>query len=229
MEDTMPRSHTNGTLSGSVFSFLPANGASKAGAVAQQLSRTLTEGFGIAVLLASFDTRTRSKFSPPMETPRRLDGRSWTAFVSKFDGEADEIDVLDACDAHPRQLRPVLENVRGSYGIVCADLTGAKPAHVLETLRASDAIFLAGSCDPASLEALEEKIDWLRSVDLDRNCCLLLERSRNSREIEEVEELTGLPVCSLVENDRQVEQLAAWLAANFRAQRQELPRFALAG
>lgn len=224
----MPRSYTNGSLLGSVFSFLPANGASKAGAVAQQLSRTLTEGFGIAVLLASFDTRPYSK-SPAMETPRRLDGRTWSGFVSKFNGELDEIDILDVCEAHPRQLRPILEGARDVYGIVCADLTGAKTTHVVETLRASDAVFLAANSDPATLPALQEKIQWLRSLDLDGNCCLLLEWSRDSQEIQEMEELTGLPVCSLVENDCQVEQLAAWLAANFRSRRQELSRYALAG
>src|SRR5580700_3749556 len=42
---------------GSIFSFVPAHGACRAGAVAQQLSRSLSEGLGIAVLLADFDRR----------------------------------------------------------------------------------------------------------------------------------------------------------------------------
>jgi hypothetical protein len=33
----------------------------------------------------------------------------------------------------------------------------------------------------------------------------------------EAEELTGTPVCSLIENARQMEQLATWLASNTAA------------
>jgi len=39
-------SEASRSKSGSIFSFLPADGASRAGAVAQQVSRTLTEGPG---------------------------------------------------------------------------------------------------------------------------------------------------------------------------------------
>jgi Flp pilus assembly CpaE family ATPase len=235
VEDTLQRSGVRfeaaPSLSGSVFSFLPADGASKAGAVAQQLSRTLAEGFGVVVLLADF-AEHRSSLLPPigvrsqMKATRRLDGHTWGALVWKTDGGND---VLDAREVQPHQLGRVLEHARHDYGIICADLTGAMPAQTLETLRVSDAIFLVASCDPASLAAVREKMDWLRSAGLDKNCCLLLRSQRRADDSSAVEEFTGLPVCSLLNNDQQIEQLAGWLASNASTHSGEPPRYALAG
>jgi hypothetical protein len=197
---------------GSIFSFVPAHGACRAGAVAQQLSRTLTEGLGVAVLLADFDRRAYSVWSAT-EPPRRLDGRTWGAFVSDVDG----MPVLNAREVHPRHLTALLEYARAHFAVVCADLTGAQESHAATVLRASDGIFLVSGSDGASIEGVREKMDWMRSMDLSERCGMLLEHTPHGVSAREAEDLTGTPVCSLIENAHQIQQLATWLASNTAA------------
>jgi len=175
---------------GPIYSFVPAHGASRAGAVAEHLSRTLAEGFGRSVLLANFAQREGGV----LESGRR--------------------NVLDARELHPSQIGPVFENARECYSVICADLSGAEEARELEVLRASDAVFLVGSADWASLELTREKAEWLRSADLGERCGLLLWRASDGATAKQAEESTGLPVCSLVDREEHLERLARWLAAS---------------
>lgn len=196
---------------GSIFSFVPADSASRAGSVAQQLSRTLTEGPGVAVLLADFDRKPYSVWSAN-EAPRRLDGRTWGAFTSEEDGGG--IQVLHAREVHPCHLGPLLDYAREHYTIVCADLTGAPEAHAVEVLRASAAIFVVGSAQPSSIEGVCEKASWLRRIDVADQSALLLDRVPHGLSRDEAEEITGLPLCGFVENDAHIRQLATWLMAS---------------
>jgi hypothetical protein len=124
------------------------------------------------------------------------------------------VDVLEAREVHPRQLPQILDYARAKYPVVCADLAGAKEAHALAVLRASDGIFLVADSNKASLAGVREKGAWLRSIDLGDRCGVLLERVPNGVDASAVEELTGLPVSSLIENQKQICQFACWLAAN---------------
>jgi hypothetical protein len=201
-------------MRGSIFSFVAANGGSRAGTVSQQLSGALSEalgsdGVGATVLLADFETRSPSPWRA-REPRRRLDGKTWGAFVSDHNG----VDVLEAREVHSRQLPHVLDYARAKYPVVCADLAGAKEAHVLAVLRASEGIFLVANSNKASLAGVREKAAWLRSIDLIDRCGVLLERVPEGAEVDEVEDLTGLPVSSLIENQKQIGQFACWLAAN---------------
>jgi hypothetical protein len=200
---------------GPIYSFLPAHGGSRAGAVAEKLSRTLAEVPGFSVLLAGFAAREYSLWNPT-DSPRRLDGQTWGAFV--FDSRG--IEVLDAREVYPRQLNRVLEYARLKYRIVCADITGAKEQHSLETLRASECIFMVSHSDRASLEMVREKTEWLRSLDLADQCGLLLDRIPGGLCSEEAEEISGLPMCSLVDRPEYIDRFAGWLAAeeNFAAE-----------
>ena len=210
---------------GTLVSFLPAHGDSRAGAVAKQLSRTLTEGYGLAVLLADFENRGNSVWTAA-RLRRRLDGRTWGAFVY----EAGGLKILDACETQPRQIGGLMDYARANYATICADLTGAREPHALEVLRASDAIFIAAGSDHASLEGVREKAAWLRSIDLADRTALLLERTPDGPGADEVEERTGLPVCSLIETPAHMEQLARWLASHTAsASDQEYAAYALAG
>jgi hypothetical protein len=195
--------------SGPIYSFVPADGASPASAVAGQLSRVLSKEFGQSVLLAEFDAPAHSEWHG--EAPRRLDGRTWGAFLFESNGH----DVLDAREVNPRQLESVLDYAREHYALVCADLSGAREAHAVEVLRQSDAVFVVGATDAASIEMVRDKADWLRSLDLEDRCGLLLWRTPQGASALEAEDLTGLPVCGIVtEGGVQVEQFAAWLASH---------------
>jgi hypothetical protein len=164
------------------------------------------------VLLADFDRRAYSVWSTT-EPPRRLDGRTWGAFVSEVDGA----EVLNAREVHPRQLPALLDYARAHFPIVCADLTGAQSAHALSVLKQSDGIFLVSGSDGPSIQGIREKMEWLRSIDLGERCGILLEHTPHGVSAVEAEELTGTPVCSLIENAHQIEQLATWLASNTAA------------
>jgi hypothetical protein len=191
---------------GSIYSFLPAHGGSGAGAVAEQLSRNLAEVPGFPVLLAGYAAREYSLWNPA-ESPRRLDGQTWGAFVFESGG----MEVLDACEVYPSQLRRVLEYAQRKYRIVCADVTGAKEAHSLETLRASECVFIVSHSDRQSLEMAREKRDWLQSLDLADQCGLLLDRVPGGLTVDKAEQITGLPMCSLVDRAEYIERLAGWL------------------
>ena len=191
-----------------IYSFLPAHGESRAGAVAEQLSRTLSEVPGFSVLLAGFAARESTLWNPS-DSPRRLDGQTWGAFVFESQG----IEVLDAREVYPRQLRKVLEYAQRKYKMVCADMSDAKDAHALETLRASECIFIVSQSDRASLEMAREKKEWLRSIDLADQCGLLLDRVPGGLTVDNAEEITGLPMCSLIDRGEYIERLAGWLAA----------------
>src|SRR5580693_3330813 len=109
---------------GPIYSFGPARGGSRAGEVAEQLSRTLAHVPGFSVLLAGFAAREYSLWNPA-DSPRRLDGHTWGAFV--FDSHG--VEVLDAREVYPRQLRRVLEYAQQKYRVVCADISEAKEQH----------------------------------------------------------------------------------------------------
>jgi hypothetical protein len=198
--------------SGAVYSFVPAHGASGAGALAGYLTGALSERFraegsGRSVLLADFDPQGYSVWRAA-EDPRRLDGRTWGAFVSEANGH----DVLDARELHPLRLRPVLDYAREHYSVICADLSGAKEAHAVNLLRASDAIFLVSSSGQPSPEMVRDKAGWLRSIDLGDRCGLLLWHTPRGASAAEAEEITGLPISSLVDSEEQIARLTAWIA-----------------
>jgi hypothetical protein len=191
---------------GLVFSFLGAHSGSRTSAVIEDLCRTFSDSLRVSALLARFDN---SDYSPwrATDAPRRLDGHTWGAFLTKGDG----FDELDACEVHPRQLRPVLDYASRRYGVICADLTGAKEQHRLEALRSSESIFVVSGSGAGSLEMVREKREWLRSIDMDERCGLLLRPEPGGLSPMAAEELTGLPVSSLIDTREQVRSLAHWL------------------
>lgn len=193
---------------GPIYSFLPAHGGCRAGSVAEQISRALAEVPGFSVLLAGFVTQDYFSWNPA-DSPRRLDGQTWGAFV--FDSRG--LEVLDAGEVYPHQLPRILDYARRHYRTVCADLTRAKEPQMLETLRASECIFIVSQSDIASLQMARERKDWLRSLGLSDQCGLLLERVPGGLTSEQAEEITGLPMCTLVDRLDYIERFAGWLAS----------------
>ncbi len=57
----------------------------------------------------------------------------------------------------------------------------------------------------------------MRSMGLSERCGMLLEHTPHGVSASEAEDLTGTPVCSLIENADQIQQLATWLASNTAA------------
>jgi Flp pilus assembly CpaE family ATPase len=132
---------------GSVFAFVPADGGSKARAVARELSRALGESRECPVLMADFNSLGFPLWGTG-EAPQRLDDQTFGAFVTP--GET--FDTLEAREAHPREVRRILKRARDLYNVTCADLTEAKEVVALEVLRQADSIFIVSDSDSASLD-----------------------------------------------------------------------------
>jgi len=158
---------------------------------------------------------------------RRLDGRTWGAFVSESDG----LDILDASDVPPRQFHTVLDFARSRYAAVCADLTSAKAPFAVEMMRASESIFLVAAPDRASLEIAHERMRWLDSLGVADRCGLVLDHTPGKR-LANAESLVGIPLCGLVSDGRYIEGLARSIAAQIRVERSvryDVPELAFAG
>jgi hypothetical protein len=194
--------------SGQVYTIMPAHGGSNADSVARQLSRELSEGYGLSVLLADFCARGFPLWGSG-DAPQRLDGRTWGAFLRSQGG----LDTLEAREAHPSSIARLLDHARGRYHITCADLSEAKEFSALEVLRSSDAIFLVTNSDPSSIELAKYRAAWLRSLDLAENSAILLNRVPAGIGAAEAEDRTELPVCSVMDDNDQLGNLAGWLAA----------------
>jgi len=175
--------------------------------VAREVSRRLAE-LGHSVLLSDFYAHGFPLWGTA-EAPQRLDGHTWGAFVT----HGEDFDTLEAREAHPREIRRLLDCARHRYQVTCADLTQSKEVVALEVLRQADSIFVVCASDPASLNLAQFKATWLRSIDLDQKCGLLLHRVPGGASAREAEERTGLPVCAVVDSAEDLQHLAAWLGS----------------
>jgi hypothetical protein len=235
---------------GQVYAIVPAHGGSNADKVAKQLSRELSEGYRLSVLLADFCTHGFPLWGTP-EAPQRLDGRTWGAFLRRGTGperpsprreisadpaatgsapssdfppasprsHGDVFDTLEAREAHPRNIRRLLDHARRRYHVTCADLSEAKESSALEVLRHSDSIFLVTTSDRSSIELARYRAAWLGSMDLEDRSALLLHRVAAGVSGAEAEDRTGLPVCAAVDDHKELRRLAEWLAAPHLPQR----------
>lgn len=191
-----------------MYAIVPAHGGSIADSVAKLLSQELSQSYRLSVLLADFCAHGFPVWNAA-EAPQRLDGRTWGAFVKP----GEQYDVLEAREAHPRNIKRLLQHARGRYRVTCADLSEAKESSALEVLRNSDSIFLVANSDPSSVEQARYRAAWLRSMDLDDRAALVLNRVGGGVSGAEAEDRTGLPVCAALDRTRDLRRLAEWLAA----------------
>jgi hypothetical protein len=196
---------------GTVYAFVPAHGQSNAGVVVKKLCRTISEDLGLSVLLADFYSRGFPLWGTA-EAPQRLDRHSWGAFLTP----GIPFDTLEAREAHPREIQRLLHHARTQYTVTCADLTDAKQVAALEMLRHADWIFVVSGSDTPSLDMAKYKAAWLRSIDLEENSGLLVHRVPGGAGVAEAEDITGLPVAALVDNNQELDRLALWLSATQR-------------
>lgn len=168
----------------------------------------MAEGPGSAVLFIDFQRRGYPLWHD--ESPRRFDGRTWGAFRIDCGG----LEVLAAVDVNPRELAPLLCRARENYSIICADLSEAAPPQCSRALGASEAIFLVSGDARRSLEGVCEKMEWLKSLECEDHCALLLSHESGAVSAADAEEITGVPVCGYVDGAAQIAQLGRWLAAN---------------
>jgi hypothetical protein len=139
---------------------------------------------------------------------RNLTGRLSEALRAYLMAESDGRAVLLADflnDANARlEPRP--------FTITCADLSHADPGQAAFAVKLSEAIFVISTTDAASLEDAREKAVWLRSAKREECCGLVLLPSLGGANARQAEHITGLPVCAVIREESQIDQLACWIA-----------------
>ena len=129
--------------------------------------------------------------------------------------------LLKAIGAHLADVRDdgadVLANFPGSLcdtksPIICKDLSAADLAQAAETIRASDAVFVVSTTDPASVNDAHAHATLLRhmmrALHREPACGLLLVPTPGGIPEIEAEQRIGLPMCGVLRSTDHIAQLA---------------------
>ncbi len=117
----------------------------------------------------------------------------------------------------------LLANFPGSLcdprsSIICKDLSVVDPAQAAGTIRASDAVFVVSTTDPASVKDAHAHATLLRhmmrAVNRDHACGLLLVPTPGGIPEIEAEQRIGLPMCGVLRSTDDIAQLALSIVQN---------------
>jgi Flp pilus assembly CpaE family ATPase len=168
------------------------------------------------VLLADFDLNCgiiafllhleadRSLLDAAEHAPQ-LDEELWPKLVSRVGG----LDVLPAGPMRPGfrielpAVRYLLDFARRNYDVICADLSGLMERYSVELMQEAKRIFLVCTPELPSLHLARQKLEYLRSLDLENRVSLLLNRANKRALISsaDIEKIIGLPVQLEIPND----------------------------
>ncbi|HVX66670.1 MAG TPA: hypothetical protein VHA11_08720 [Bryobacteraceae bacterium] len=199
-----------------VITFLPAKPGVGCSTVALNTSVALAEEPSARVLLADFDLncgmlafllRLESGHSliDAAEHAAQLDEELWPKLVSK----AGALDVLPAGPMRPGfrieppAMRYLLDFTRRNYTVVCADLSGLMERFSVELMQESKRIFLVTTAELPALHLARQKLEYLRSLDLEDRVSLVHNRAQKHALVSssEIEKIIGLPVTMEIPND----------------------------
>jgi hypothetical protein len=186
---------------GVLYAFVPARGGSAVGVVQERLAHTWSKDFGLGVLLVDFEPHGFMNLE--LGAPSRLSGQGR---LDRRGGRGP-----DARRTDWREWKPMLEQARQSYEMVCADLTHATPEVSKKVLGLAHSIFLVSDSDSASVEAARDKVRQMRIPGIEDRCALLLRRTPGGLRPDLAEDLAEVPVCGLVDTEEQIALLARWL------------------
>ena len=164
------------------------------------------EDLGLAVLLADFNC-AQSSLWQPMRGLRSLNSFTRGAVVRR----EGNIDVLNAASATVHNVALWMEYASREHDVVAADLTPASEEVALEVMHVATSIFIVSDSDRNSLDLARDKASWIRTHGMKDLCALLLRATPGGIRPDVAEEVTGIPVCSLIDDIPQIRRLAAWL------------------
>jgi pilus assembly protein CpaE len=212
----LDRSPVNIAVTDEVITILPAKPGVGCSTVALNASVALADDPSARVLLADFDLncgmiafmlRLEAEHSlvDAAEHAAHLDEDLWPKLVSK----AGALDVLPAGPMRPGfrieppAMRYLLDFARRNYSVVCADLSGLMERFSVELMQESKRIFLVTTAELPALHLARQKLDYLRSLDLEGRVSLVLNRAQKGALVSsaEIEKIIGLPVAIEVPND----------------------------
>jgi pilus assembly protein CpaE len=140
-----------------------------------------------------------------LESASKLDETLWPQLISSID----RLDLLQSGNMNPGtrieapQIRRLIEFARRHYGAICVDLSGNMEKYSVEVMQEASRILLVCTPEIPSLHLAREKLNFLRSIDLEDRVGLLVNRAqrRSAIPVEEIEKLLGRKALMLLPND----------------------------
>jgi pilus assembly protein CpaE len=199
-----------------MYAFLPSKQGVGATTLAVNFAGALARRPDCNALLADFDLnsglvgfmlKVAHGYSviDAVENSSRMDETLWPQMVSSLG----RLDVLQAGHMNPSyrieplQVRRLLEFARRNYKAICADLSGNMELYSVEILHEAARIFMVCTPEIPSLHLAREKLNFLRSLDLDDKVDVLVNRAqkRGCIPFAEIERLLGRKILMAFPND----------------------------
>ena len=199
-----------------VYSFLPAKPGAGASTIAVNCAIIAAELSDEKVFLGDFDLNSgvirfmlrltgMHSIVDAAKQGHGIDSNHWAHIIQS----RGNLDIVHAGDIDletrimPEEARYVIEFVRRSYKMICADLSGNLEKFSLEIMRESKKIFLATTPELPVMHLAREKVKFLDSIGLSDRVAVVLNRfpKRHPITIPEIEKLIGVPVIATLPND----------------------------
>lgn len=199
-----------------LYTFLPSKPGAGCSTIALNLSVALAAVPGTKVLLADFDLNcgmigfllhldNSRSIVDAAEHAAHLDESLWPKLVHSVGN----MDILVTGVPRPgfriesAQIHYLLEFARRNYRVVCADLSGLLEKYSIDLMQESKRIFVVATPELPSLHLARQRVDFLRSQELESRVSLILNRAQRHPLIptSEIEKMIGLPVAIEFPND----------------------------
>lgn len=199
-----------------LFSFLPSKPGVGCSTVALNTAVALAAVPGAKVLLADFDLNcgmlgfllhldNSRSILDAAEHAAHLDETLWEKLVHTLGN----LDILTAGVSRPgfrmesAQIHYLLEFARRNYQVICVDLSGLMEKFSVELMQESKRIYVVCTPELPSLHLARQRVDFLRSLELESRVSLLLNRAQRRSLIPagEIEKMIGLPITMELPND----------------------------
>jgi Flp pilus assembly CpaE family ATPase len=140
-----------------------------------------------------------------VESSGQLDDHIWSRLVSA----TGRLDVLASGRMNPgfriepAQVHAILDFARRHYRAACVDLSGNLEKYSIEILHEAKRIFLVVTAELPALHLARQKLNHLRSLELEGRVSIVLNRAQKRALLNEaeIEGLIGLPVELTCPND----------------------------
>jgi pilus assembly protein CpaE len=213
-----------------IFSFLPSKAGVGTSTIALNVSAALARQADTRTMLADFDLNSgmmrfmlklQNEFSvvDAVERSLEVDENLWPQLVTPFE----RLEVLHAGRINPglrieaTQIRALVGFMRRNYDALCFDLSGNMERYSIELMQESKRVLLVCTPEVPSLHLAREKVNFLRTLDLDSRVSVVLNRWHKKCLFskDQVEELLGMPVWKTLPNDyirvNQALHAAKWI------------------
>ncbi len=201
-----------------IFAFLPSKAGVGTSTIALNVSAAMARQPDMRVLLADFDLNSgmlrfmlkllnEYSVTDAAENALRMDEHLWPQLVTSIK----TMDVLHAGRINPNlridsnQIRAIVDFTRRNYQALAFDLSGNLERYSLELMQEAKRVLLVCTPEIPSLHLAREKMNFLKTLDLDSRISVILNRCQKKGLFtkQQVEEILGVPVVKSFANDYQ--------------------------